>query len=41
MACADVLDPTKVGTYTFLNEFFTEMMTIFDDEYVFLGGDEV
>jgi len=41
MACSDVLDPTKPSTYTFLNEFFTEMMSIFDDEYVFLGGDEV
>ena len=41
MGCDDVLDPTQDATYDFLNAFFGEMMTIFPDEYVFLGGDEV
>lgn len=41
MGCDIVLDPTQDATYTFLNAFLSEMMTIFEDEYVFLGGDEV
>ena len=47
MACASgpnqigVLDPTQDAVYSMLNQFFTEMMTIFTDDYVFLGGDEV
>ena len=41
MGCDIVLDPTQDAVYDFLNDFFAEMMTIFDDEYVFLGGDEV
>jgi hexosaminidase len=41
MGCDIVLDPTNMSTYDFLNTFFGEMMTIFEDEYVFLGGDEV
>ena len=41
MGCDIVLDPTNATTYDFLNAFFEEMMTIFEDEYVFLGGDEV
>eukprot|EP00948_MAST-09A_sp_MAST-9A-sp1_P001699 g1699.t1 len=41
MGCDVVLDPTQDATYDFLNSFFSEMMTIFGDEYVFLGGDEV
>ncbi len=41
MGCDVVLDPTQDATYDFLNAFFGEMMTIFEDEYVFLGGDEV
>ena len=32
-------NPPRVSD--FLNAFFGEMMTIFSDEYVFLGGDEV
>ena len=36
-----VLDPTQDATYDMLNKFFAEMMTIFTDPYVFLGGDEV
>lgn len=41
MGCDIVLDPTQDATYDFLNSFFGEMMTIFTDQYVFLGGDEV
>ena len=40
-SCSDVLDPTKEATYTFLAEFLAEMATVFDDELVYLGGDEV
>lgn len=39
--CKDTLDPTKNETYEFLGEFLTEVTTVFPDEYLFLGGDEV
>ena len=35
------MDPTKEGTYTFLDEFFKEMTTLFPDPYFHIGGDEV
>eukprot|EP00658_Telonema_sp_P-2_P012592 TRINITY_DN14793_c0_g1_i4.p1 TRINITY_DN14793_c0_g1~~TRINITY_DN14793_c0_g1_i4.p1 ORF type:complete len:507 (+),score=93.20 TRINITY_DN14793_c0_g1_i4:154-1674(+) len=41
MGCDNVMDPTQNSTYDFLNDFLGEMMSIFVDEYVFLGGDEV
>ena len=40
-SCADVLDPTRNSTYTFLSAFLAEMATVFDDELIYLGGDEV
>ena len=41
MGCDVVLDPTKPAVYDFLRDFLLEMGEIFDDEYLFLGGDEV
>ena len=41
MGCADVLDPTKPEVYDFLKAFLGEMAAVFEDEYLFLGGDEV
>jgi hexosaminidase len=35
-----VLDPTREETYRFLEEFLSEMTTIFPDQYVHIGGDE-
>jgi hexosaminidase len=40
-SCSDVLDPTKNSTYTFLSQFLNEMGTVFTDELLYLGGDEV
>ncbi len=34
------LDPSKEETYAFLTQFFTEMATLFPDEYMHIGGDE-
>jgi hexosaminidase len=34
------MDPTKEGTYQFLDAFLGEMSTIFPDPYLHLGGDE-
>lgn len=39
--CTDTLDPTKQETYDFLGAFLGEMVTIFPDMFLFLGGDEV
>ncbi len=36
-----LLDPTKEGTYRFLNTFVGEMVKLFPDEYFHIGGDEV
>ncbi len=36
-----VLDPTKEGTYQFLDGLILEMARLFDDEYFHVGGDEV
>jgi hexosaminidase len=36
-----VLDPTRDGTYKFINTLVEEMGRIFPDEYFHIGGDEV
>jgi hexosaminidase len=35
------MDPTKEGTYKFLDRFFGEMAKLFPDAYLHIGGDEV
>ena len=40
-SCKDVLDPTRNSTYAFLRAFLAEMASVFDDELLYLGGDEV
>ena len=35
-----VLDPTREETYEFISAFLAEMVTIFPDQYVHIGGDE-
>jgi len=35
-----VMDPTRESTYVFLDKFLAEMVTIFPDQYVHIGGDE-
>jgi len=35
------LDPTRESTYRFLDRFYGEMASLFPDEYVHIGGDEV
>jgi N-acetyl-beta-hexosaminidase len=39
--CPDALDPTRPALYTFLGQFLGEMRGVFDDDYLFLGGDEL
>jgi hexosaminidase len=34
------LDPTREATYQFIEQFLSEMSTIFPDQYVHIGGDE-
>lgn len=42
MANADtVMDPTRDGTYKFLDKFIGEMAGLFPDAYFHIGGDEV
>jgi hexosaminidase len=36
-----VMDPTKDGTYKFLDKFIGEMAKLFPDAYFHIGGDEV
>jgi hexosaminidase len=36
-----IMDPTKEGVYDFLEKFIGEMATLFPDEYIHIGGDEV
>lgn len=40
-ACGGALDPTLDATYHFLRTFLLEMTSIFPDQYLALGGDEV
>jgi hexosaminidase len=35
------MDPTNEKTYKFLNEFLSEMVKLFPDQYLHIGGDEV
>jgi hexosaminidase len=36
-----VMDPTREGTYRFLDKFIAEMAALFPDAYFHIGGDEV
>lgn len=40
-ACSNALDPTRPELYTFLASFLQEMGGIFEDDLLFLGGDEL
>lgn len=40
-SCSDVFNPTNPALYSFLRAFLLEMVTIFDDDMLMLGGDEV
>jgi hypothetical protein len=40
-SCRDVLDVTRNSTYVFILAFLKEMASVFDDELIYLGGDEV
>lgn len=38
---SNIMDPTMEGTFTFLSDFFTEALALFQDNYMHFGGDEV
>ena len=40
-ACTSALDVTRPELYTFLRSFLGEMGSIFSDDFLFLGGDEL
>jgi hexosaminidase len=40
-ACKGVIDPTNPKVYDFLLRFLVDMGSIFTEEWLFLGGDEV
>eukprot|EP01052_Picozoa_sp_SAG31_P020620 SAG31_NODE_1559_length_7882_cov_4.247591_5_plen_403_part_00 len=40
-ACEEALDVTRPELYTFMKTFLGEMASIFEDKYLFLGGDEL
>lgn len=40
-SCKDVFDATKDSLYVFLRQFLEEMGSVFSDELLMLGGDEV
>jgi hexosaminidase len=40
-SCSDVFDVTRPELYSFLADFLGEMSTVFTDELLMLGGDEV
>ena len=40
-ACSSALDVTRPELYTFMQKFLGEMADIFEEKYLFLGGDEL
>lgn len=38
---ANIIDPTIEQNFDFLADFFTEALTLFPDNYMHFGGDEV
>jgi hexosaminidase len=40
-ACSSALDVTRPQLYTFLRDFLGEMAGVFEEKFLFLGGDEL